>query len=179
MSVGDMARIVAASLSAPLSSTIIPRDPDPSWSLAEHGADSEQHHATHSWYEAEAAAPASSTLPQGARPAHNPAPALRDLPALHDGPAFHPRGHAPPSGRTAAMPKDVVTPRSDIIVSPTFNLIFIAVVALTIVSGVAATALAFAADGSHANQQSIFEGMNFGWKMGLGAIIGLLGGKAT
>jgi hypothetical protein len=64
------------------------------------------------------------------------------------------------------MPKDVVTPRGDIIVSPTFNLVFITVVALTIVSGAAATALAFAADGSHANQQSIFESMNFALENG-------------
>ena len=65
-------------------------------------------------------------------------------------------------------------------VSPAFKLAFSAVVILTVVSAVGATVIAFTAgDPLPPNQQAIFETFNTAWKMGFGAIVGLLGGKAT
>lgn len=70
-------------------------------------------------------------------------------------------------------------PPGIILVSPVFKLVFITVVILTVASGLGATIMAFAADSSHANQQAIFETMGTTWKLGLGAIFGLLGGKTV
>jgi hypothetical protein len=61
----------------------------------------------------------------------------------------------------------------------TFMLVFLTVVLLTTASGAAALVLAFATDAAHPNQQTMFESMNTAWKLGLGAIFGMLGGKAT
>ena len=58
-------------------------------------------------------------------------------------------------------------------------MIFLTVVLLTISSGVAAMVLAFTTDAAHPNQQAIFDSMNTAWKLGLGAILGMLGGKAA
>ena len=65
-------------------------------------------------------------------------------------------------------------------VAPAFKRAFLAVVILTAASGLGAIAIAFeAGDPLQPNQQAIFETLNTAWKMGFGAIVGLLGGKAT
>jgi hypothetical protein len=66
-----------------------------------------------------------------------------------------------------------------IFVSPTFKLVFLTAVALTVLSGTIAVLTAFFANGVQPNQQAVFESMNTAWKLGLGAIFGLLGGKAA
>ena len=65
-------------------------------------------------------------------------------------------------------------------VSPTFKLVIWAVIILTAGSGLGAIAIAFApGDPLTPNQQAIFEMLNTAWKMGFGAIVGLIGGKVT
>ena len=65
-------------------------------------------------------------------------------------------------------------------VSPTFKLAFWWVLILTVWSGLLAGVIAFAADDPlTSNQQAIFDLANTSWNMGFGAIIGLIGGKAT
>jgi hypothetical protein len=62
--------------------------------------------------------------------------------------------------------------------SPLFRLVFLSVLLLTCSSGLVAVCLAVSHDPSP-NQQALFEAMTTTWKMGLGAIIGLLGGKTA
>jgi hypothetical protein len=93
---------------------------------------------------------------------------------------LHPGRKGDNSGPARPPVKDVIIgAREVIIVSPTFKLVFLSVVSLTVLSGFGATAMAFAADGAHVNQQAVFDTMNTTWKLGLGAIFGLLGGKAA
>jgi hypothetical protein len=57
-----------------------------------------------------------------------------------------------------------------------FNLVFGAVLALTVLSGLVAVWIAcYWNDPTH-NQQEIFEALDFTWKAGVGAIFTLLGG---
>jgi hypothetical protein len=60
-----------------------------------------------------------------------------------------------------------------------FRFVFTTIVALTVFSGMASLVMAFAIDNIHPQQQAIFESMNNTWKLGFGAILGLLGGKLT
>ena len=66
-----------------------------------------------------------------------------------------------------------------------FKLIFWAVLLLTILSFIGQASLAFAGSDATdaanipANQASFQAICDFGWKAGLGAILGLLGGKAS
>jgi hypothetical protein len=64
-------------------------------------------------------------------------------------------------------------------VSPTFKLVFLSVLGITIAAGILQIALATVWSTPTANQQSTFEAMGFAWKVGIGAIFGLLGGKVT
>jgi hypothetical protein len=65
-------------------------------------------------------------------------------------------------------------------VSAAFTLIFTAVLLLTVLSGAAEFVMALAF-GDHPTgfQQTAFSAMDFAWKAGFGAIVGLLGGKQT
>lgn len=67
----------------------------------------------------------------------------------------------------------------DLIVAPTFKLVFLVVVSLTIVSGLLQVLLAQLWIETTENQQQVFEGLGFAWKAGIGAIFGLVGGKIT
>ena len=62
---------------------------------------------------------------------------------------------------------------------PAFKLAVITVLAITVLSGMAEIALANVWSVPTPNQQSAFEGFNFAWKAGIGAILGLIGGKAA
>ena len=64
-----------------------------------------------------------------------------------------------------------------IVLSPTFKLIFVAVFAITVLSGVAQIVMAALWDAPTGLQQDVFSAMGFAWKAGFGAIVGLLGGK--
>jgi hypothetical protein len=79
-----------------------------------------------------------------------------------------------------AEPKQVepIKPGS-IISGPNYNVLLLFVFGLTVVTGAAQLMLALAL-GEHPTpmQQQAFAAMNFAWQAGLGAILGLLGGKA-
>jgi hypothetical protein len=62
---------------------------------------------------------------------------------------------------------------------PAFKLAVLIVVAITVLSGIAEIVLADIWPNPKSNQQSTFEGFNFAWKAGIGAILGLVGGKVT
>ncbi len=64
-------------------------------------------------------------------------------------------------------------------VSPTFKLVFLTVVTITVLVGVAEIVLAAVWTTPTPNEQTAFEAMDFAWKAGIGAILGLLGGKQT
>ena len=64
-------------------------------------------------------------------------------------------------------------------VSAYFKLIFISVLALTVLAIVADIFFAMMWDKPTPNQQTLFDGLGSLWKAGGGAILGLLGGKAT
>ena len=64
-------------------------------------------------------------------------------------------------------------------ISPTFKLVFLSVLGLTILAGAAEVIMAAYWTAPSANQQSAFEAASFVWKAGVGAILGLVGGKVT
>ena len=65
-------------------------------------------------------------------------------------------------------------------VSPAFKLVFLAVLVRTFGSMMGAVLIAFLNHGALTeNQQTVFDTMNTTWKMGIAAILGLLGGKST
>jgi hypothetical protein len=64
-------------------------------------------------------------------------------------------------------------------VTPRFKLIFWTAVAITFVLFVSATVMSFFADTGHVNQQTLFDSMNNGWKLGVATIFGLFTGKAA
>lgn len=61
---------------------------------------------------------------------------------------------------------------------PVFQQVFFTVVCFTLLSGGASVWLA-AKDNLSAQQNRVFETCNTTWNMGIGAIFGLLGSKAT
>jgi len=61
---------------------------------------------------------------------------------------------------------------------PAFKLVFWTVVAIVVIAGVAQFAMADRWAAPTPIQQSTFEAAGFAWKAGIGAILGLLGGKA-
>jgi hypothetical protein len=63
-----------------------------------------------------------------------------------------------------------------ILINPTFRLVFITVVLITILAGAGDLYIASAWATPTGNQQSVFEALGFAWKAGIGAIFGLLGG---
>jgi hypothetical protein len=62
---------------------------------------------------------------------------------------------------------------------PQFKWTFITVVVITVLSGIAAIILASVWTHPTPNQQTTFELFAFAWKVGIGAIFGLIGGKVT
>jgi hypothetical protein len=64
-------------------------------------------------------------------------------------------------------------------VSKHFKLVFLTVTSITLVCGIAYVVMAFSFKDFTQPQTSAFESVGFAWKVGVGAIFGLLGGKAT
>jgi hypothetical protein len=60
-----------------------------------------------------------------------------------------------------------------------FKLVFLTVVGITVLAGVAEIVMAAVWTNPTPDQQSTFEAAGFGWKAGIGAIFGLLGGKIS
>ena len=65
------------------------------------------------------------------------------------------------------------------VVSPMFKLIFITVVLLTITSAILSVVLALLPGPGNDTVKNLVETFSGTWKMGFGAIIGLIGGKAV
>jgi hypothetical protein len=76
-----------------------------------------------------------------------------------------------PGPSTPPGPKPIIVP-------PHFKMIFLAVLAITILAGVALIILASTWSSPTDLQKQTYAAMDFAWKAGLGAIFGLLGGKA-
>lgn len=65
-------------------------------------------------------------------------------------------------------------------IPPSFKLVFWSVLILTVGSAIGALLIAFFAEEPlQTNQQTMFETLDTVWKMGIGAIFGLIGGKAS
>jgi hypothetical protein len=80
-------------------------------------------------------------------------------------------GHGPTKG--LASPKQTRTET----VSSKFKLVFLSVLAITILTVIGQFVIAAHWDNPTPNLQSTFEALGFTWKAGTGAIFGLLGGK--
>src|SRR5262249_15945856 len=65
----------------------------------------------------------------------------------------------------------------DIVVRPTYKILLIVVVAITIFCLLADLVLAFAWPNPNRCQEQAFTAIDLGWKAGLGCLIGLLSGK--
>ena len=63
-------------------------------------------------------------------------------------------------------------------ITPTFKLVFITVLGITVVPFFIACGLSFVENPTPL-QLNLFETCSFSWKAGFGAIIGLIGGKIT
>jgi|ERR1044072_2113682 hypothetical protein len=66
-----------------------------------------------------------------------------------------------------------------VVLHPAFKLVFLTVTAITVLSIIAQIALANYWLTPTANQQQVFDALGFAWKTGIGAIVGLLGGKVV
>jgi hypothetical protein len=64
-----------------------------------------------------------------------------------------------------------------ILVKPAFKLVFLTVATITILCGIGEIAMASVWTAPTQHQDRAFEAIGFGWKAGIGAIFGLLGGK--
>lgn len=78
-----------------------------------------------------------------------------------------------------ARTRDAAFGKSPTRLSPAFKLVVWIVVVFTLATGVAQIALAALWAEPTAMPRSAFESMATSWKMGFGALIGLLGGKAV
>ena len=76
---------------------------------------------------------------------------------------------------------EIVKIRNSVTISPIFKLAFLSALALTVVSLLVVTTIAvFSSDGELTEyQKQLFETCSTTWKMGFGAILGLIGGKAA
>lgn len=66
-----------------------------------------------------------------------------------------------------------------IVVAPFFKLVFLTIVVITVLCGAADIAMAGVWSDPTSMQQSAFEAAGFAWKAGIGAILGLIGGKVA
>lgn len=80
------------------------------------------------------------------------------------------------------LAKDKPLPKpatKNVVLAPAFNMIFITIALITVLSGIGHVILASIWTDPTPNQQSAFEAIGFAWKAGIGALFGLLGGKVT
>lgn len=110
-------------------------------------------------------AAAEATRPEGGRP-----PQQQQL-------QRHPSAPAPSAPHGTGALETMAVPAQSL--APAYKLILVAVIAITLLSGAADIVLAGIWEHPTPNQQSAFEAMGFAWKSGLGALFGLVGGKAA
>jgi hypothetical protein len=85
----------------------------------------------------------------------------------------------PSKGKIEPYQQPITEDPAAIIVLPRFKLVFGAVVAITVLAGIAEIAMASIWTTPTEFQHEVFSAMDFAWKAGFGAIVGLLGGKAS
>ena len=87
----------------------------------------------------------------------------------------------PPEGRKPGGPHivfdEAVKPKSSILASSVFMRVLLIVTGITVLAGVAQMVLAERWSQPTPNEQTVFDAMATAWKMGFGALIGLLSGK--
>jgi len=81
--------------------------------------------------------------------------------------------------RTTDGAHDASKDPNAIVISRHFKLVFISVLAITTLAGLAQIIMAGIWGTPTGLQQEVFSAMGFAWKVGFGAIVGLLGGKLT
>ena len=89
-----------------------------------------------------------------------------------------PKADSPVRARTTDAAFDPSKVPGAIVLSPAFKLVFLSVLAITVLSGVAQIVMASLWNSPTGLQLDVFSAMGFAWKTGFGAIVGLLGGKA-
>lgn len=80
---------------------------------------------------------------------------------------------------TPGQPAPPLDVSSQINLPPAFKLVFLSVLAITVGCGILLVLLPGLWESPTEPQKSALEAVGFGWKAGLGAIFGLLGGKVT
>jgi len=98
---------------------------------------------------------------------------------------YEPETRISPAAPMAPPPALIVVGRKKkkgaskaITVSSDFKLVFLSIFAIALLSGAVQSVMAFTLPDPTKTQQGVFESMGFAWKLRLGAIVGLLGGKA-
>jgi hypothetical protein len=71
------------------------------------------------------------------------------------------------------------TPSKREVLTHNYKLLILVTVAIAVASGLAEIILAAVWSNPTANQQTAFAAMDFAWKAGIGALFGLISGKAT
>jgi hypothetical protein len=69
--------------------------------------------------------------------------------------------------------------RRPIVVTSQFKLVFLGVLVLTVVAGLVSVIMSMSIASLTQPEQTTLEMMQSTWKMGFGAFLGLIGGKAT
>jgi hypothetical protein len=88
-----------------------------------------------------------------------------------------PSAGPPVRARTTDTAFDPAKVPGAIVLPPVFKWVFLSVLAITLLSGIAQIVMASLWDKPTGLQQDVFSAMGFAWKTGFGAIVGLLGGK--
>ena len=84
-----------------------------------------------------------------------------------------------PGGVGMPAPRVPTEPVKETVVGSNFKMIFICVLLLTVGTLVAEIVMVWAFNPPTANQQNLITGLESVWKGGVGAILGLLGGKVA
>jgi hypothetical protein len=85
------------------------------------------------------------------------------------------KSKGPPTMAFDEAPKQ----RQPIVVASQFKLVFLGVLVLTVVAGLVSVIMSMSIASLTQPEQTTLEMMQSTWKMGFGAFLGLIGGKAT
>jgi butyrate kinase len=78
-----------------------------------------------------------------------------------------------------ALNNKLAKPTATFVMSPYFKMVFLTVAAVTILCGIGQVAMAMSLGTPSAMQSDAFQSLGFAWKVGFGAIVGLIGGKVA